>query len=233
MKKIYSVAIYPSPDIIDLVKTMKGYLRSKIEWYNSCNSTAHITICEFELDASELEKLKQKLSEICNTFTPFQVYLDHFDSYDNAGAFFIGLNEDPTPIKPKIKKTQKAPVSTTKKVAKPNQSIEKPIEKKTVEKPTEDLIVKTKLKTLMKKTQEGLKISRMKKSNDPHITIGRKLSLEKIKIASEIFTNIERKFLCKEMVLREFDPLLKQFVVIDTFPFGSNPEPEFVQGSLF
>lgn len=202
MKKIYSVAIYPSPDIIDLVKTMKGYLRSKIKWYNSCNSTAHITICEFELDASELEKLKQKLSEICNTFTPFQVYLDHFDSYDNAGAFFIGLNENP-------------------------------IEKKTVEKPTEDLIVKTKLKTLMKKTQEGLKISRMKKSNDPHITIGRKLSLEKIKIASEIFTSIERKFLCKEMVLREFDPFLKQFVVIDTFPFGSNPEPEFVQGSLF
>lgn len=221
MKKKYSVAIYPSQDIIDLVRTMKGYLKSKIEWYNSCNSTAHITICEFELDDSELEKLKQKLSQICDAFTPFQVYLDHFGSYDFAGAFFIGLNENPTIKKTQIKKTQKPLIEINKKVAKPNsQQIEK-------------LVIKTKLKSLMKKTQDSLKISNMKKSSDPHITVGRKLSPEKIKIATDLFTTIESNFLCREIVLRELDPIQKQFVVIDTFPFGSNPQPELVQGSLF
>src|SRR3954470_20326730 len=107
MKRKYSIAIYPSQDIINLVKTMKGYLKSKIHWYNSCNSTAHITICEFELDDSELKKLKQKLLEICDTFTPFQVYLDHFGAYESAGAFFIGVNENQQIKKPQIKRAQK------------------------------------------------------------------------------------------------------------------------------
>lgn len=187
MKKKYSVAIYPSQDIIDLVKTMKGYLKSKIEWYNSCNSTAHITICEFELDDSELEKLKQKLSQICDTFTPFQVYLDHFGAYENSGAFFIAPNEES----------------------------------------------KIDLKNILKKTQETLKALKLKKSDDPHMSVGRKLTPENLKIASELFTTIDINFSCKEIVLRELDPIKKQFFVIDTFAFGSNPQPELIQGSLF
>jgi 2'-5' RNA ligase len=187
MKKKYSVAIYPSQDIIDLVKTMKGYLKSKIEWFNSCNSTAHITICEFELDDSELEKLKQKLSQICDTFTPFQVYLDHFGAYENSGAFFIAPNEES----------------------------------------------KIDLKNILKKTQETLKALKLKKSDDPHLSVGRKLTPENLKIASELFTTIDINFSCKEIVLRELDPIKKQFFVIDTFAFGSNPQPELIQGSLF
>ncbi len=96
MEKKYSVAIYPSQDVIDSVKTMKDYLKSKIDWYNSCNSTAHITICEFTIDESEIEKYKQKLFKVCDTFTPFPVNLNHFGSYDNAGAFYIAPNEDST-----------------------------------------------------------------------------------------------------------------------------------------
>lgn len=217
MIRRYSIAIYPSQDIINLVKTMKGYLKTKIHWYNSCNSTAHITICEFELDDSELEKLKKKLSAICDTFTPFQVYLDDFGAYENAGAFFIDLNEN--------KKTKKPQKNSGSKAVKPKTQKN--------EQPGENLIVKDKLKFVMKKTQESLKIPNMKKSNDPHMSIGRKLTPENIKIASELFTTIECDFLCKEMALRVLDPIKKQFVVIDTFPFGSNPQPELIQGSLF
>jgi len=216
--KRYSVAIYPSQQIIDLVKTMKGYLKSKIYWYNSCNSVAHITICEFEIDESQIDELKRKLHEICDTFSPFQVYLDDFSTYEN-GAFFITLNENSkSSFKPQIKKTQKPAINSKKKSSNPE--VEK-IEKK----PT--------LKSIMKKTQETLRISNMKKSNDPHISVARRLTPEKIKIASQLFTTIESDFLCKEIVLREFDPIKKQYFVIETFPFGSNPKTELIQGTLF
>ncbi|OMQ10511.1 2'-5' RNA ligase family protein [[Flexibacter] sp. ATCC 35103] len=187
MEKKYSVAIYPSQDVIDSVKTMKDYLKSKIEWYNSCNSVAHITICEFTIEESEIEKIKLKLVKISDTFTPFQSYLDHFDYYENSGAFFIAPNEGS----------------------------------------------KINLKQILKKTQETLKALKLKKSDDPHMSIGRKLTPENLKIASQLFTTINLDFLCNNIVLRELDPIKKQFFVIDTFPFGSNPQPELIQGSLF
>jgi 2'-5' RNA ligase len=187
MDKKYSVAIYPSQDVIDAVKTMKDYLKSKINWYNSCNSVAHITICEFTISESEIDKYKQKLFKICDTFTPFQVNLDHFGAYENSGAFFISPNE----------------------------------------------ISKDKLKPIMKKTQETLKPLNLKKSDDPHMSIARRLTPENLKIASQLFTTIDMHFLCCEIVLRELDPVKKQFFVIDTFSFGSNPKPELIQGSLF
>ncbi|KRB59837.1 2'-5' RNA ligase family protein [Flavobacterium sp. Root186] len=187
MEKKYSVAIYPSQDVIDSVKTMKDYLKTKIEWYNSCNSVGHITICEFTFDDSQIDKYKQKLFKICDTFTTFPVYLNDFGSYENAGAFYITPNEDS----------------------------------------------KNNLKPIMKKVQESLKPLKLKKSDDPHMSIGRKLTPENLKIASQLFTTIDIDFLCKEIVLRELDPVKKQFFVIDTFSFNGNVQPEFVQGSLF
>ncbi|MFH6993522.1 2'-5' RNA ligase family protein [Flavobacterium sp. FlaQc-48] len=186
MEKKYSVAIYPSQDVIDAVKTMKDYLKSKIDWYNSCNSVAHITICEFTIDDSQIDAYKQKLFKVSDTFTPFQTCLDHFGSYP-GGAFFIGPNEDS----------------------------------------------KINLKPIMKKTQEAMQLSNLKKSSDPHISIGRKLTPENIEIATHLFTAIDMTFLCDNIVLRELDPIKKQFFVIDTFLFGNNPQPELVQGSLF
>lgn len=187
MIKKYSIAIYPSKEVIDAVKTMKNYLKSKIDWYSSCNSVAHITICEFSLNESEIDKVKQKLSKICDTFTPFQVTFDHFGAFENSGAFFIAPNED------------------SKNALKPN----------------------------MKKTQEVLKSLKPQKSDEPHMSVGRKLTPENLKIASQLFTTIDLKFLCKEIVLREFDPVKKQFFVINTFAFNSNPQAKYVQGSLF
>ncbi|MWB92795.1 2'-5' RNA ligase family protein [Flavobacterium sp. GA093] len=186
MIKKYSVAIYPSQEVIDSVKTMKEYLKSKMGWYNSCNSTAHITICEFSMTEAEVAKIKTKLFKVCDGLTPFQIDLDHFDSYAN-GAFFIA----PTPDS------------------------------------------KEKLKPVMRKTQEALRLSNLKKSNDPHISIGRKLTPENLKIASQLFTTIDIDFLCDAIVLRELDPIKKQFFVIDTFSFNGNSQPELVQGSLF
>jgi 2'-5' RNA ligase len=187
MEKKFSVAIYPSQEVIDSVKTMKDYLKSKIDWYNSCNSTAHITICEFTIDESQINQYKQKLFKTADTFTPFLVQLNHFGSYENAGAFFIAPNEES----------------------------------------------KKNLKPIMKKIQETLKPLKLKKSDDPHMSIGRKLIPENLKIASQLFTTIEIDFLCREIVLRELDPVKKQFFVIDTFSFNGNTQPELVQGSLF
>lgn len=185
MEKTYSVVFY-SKSLVEPVKKLKDFLRSKIKWYNSCNSEAHITICEFTIDESQLDSFKQKLAKISDTFTPFQVNLDHFDSFPNAGAFFIGVTED--------SKNHFVPI--------------------------------------MKKTHETLKPLKHK-SDNPHMSIGRRLTPENLKIASELFTTIDLQFECNEIVLREFDPIVKQFFVIDAFKFGSNPEPEFVQGSLF
>jgi len=186
MEKTYSVVFY-SKTLVEPVKKLKDFLRSKIKWYNSCNSEAHITICEFKIDESQLDSIKQKLSQISDTFTPFQVYFNGFDSYPNSGAFFIAPDEDAA----------------------------------------------NNLKPIMKKIHQVLKSLKLKKSEDPHLSIGRRLTPENLKIASELFTAIDLDFLCNEIVLREFDPIVKQFFVIDSFPFGSNPKEEFVQGSLF
>jgi hypothetical protein len=186
MEKKYSVVIHPSDAIINAIRIMKEDLAAKIGWFNSKNSVAHITICEFKIDESQVDKFKQKLLKIADTFTPFEVSLDDFDSYD-SGAFFIAPNE----------------------------------------------ASKINLKPIMKKTQDAMLLSNLKKSSDPHISIGRKLTPESIKIANDLFTTIDMSFLCDSIVLRELDPIKKQFFVIDTFPFGSNPQPELIQGSLF
>ncbi|WP_337966175.1 2'-5' RNA ligase family protein [uncultured Flavobacterium sp.] len=186
MEKKYSVVIHPSQDVIDSIKTMKELLADKVGWFNSKNSVAHITICEFKIDESQIDKYKQKLLKICDPFTPFQVLLDHYNSYEN-GAFFISPNEDSKML----------------------------------------------LKPIMKKTQDALQLSNLIKSNDPHISIGRRLTPESLKIANHLFTTIDIDFLCDNIVLREFDPIKKQFFVIDSFSFNGNSQPEFVQGSLF
>ncbi|MFW0739324.1 2'-5' RNA ligase family protein [Flavobacterium sp. T12S277] len=186
MEKKYSVVIHPSQEIIEAIKVMKELLAAEIGWYNSKNSIAHITICEFSTDDSQIDKFRQRLLKVCNSYTPFQVLLDHFGSYE-SGAFFIAPNEES----------------------------------------------KKDLKPIMKKTQEALLLSNLKKSSDPHISIGRKLTPEHLKTASQLFTTIAMDFLCEAIVLREFDPIKKQFFVIDSIPFGSNPQPELIQGSLF
>lgn len=187
MLKKYSVVFY-SETVIGPVREMKDLLKSKVHknWYNSCNSEAHITICEFTIDESQIDLVKQKLLKISNTLTPFQVVLNAFGFYETSNAFFISPNADS----------------------------------------------KATLQSIMKKTQDALKSIKINKSTEPHMSIGRKLTPENLKIASELFKTIHLEFECNQIVLRELEPF-KQYFIIDTFKFGSNPEPEFVQGSLF
>ena len=186
MEKKYSIAFYTSETIIVLVKAMKEKLFEKVRWFNSKNSIAHITICEFIATDAAIEIIKNKLNLLCDTFEPFEVYLNDFDSYSN-GAFVITPNEDS----------------------------------------------KIKLKVIMKKVTKSLRSLKMEKSNNPHISVGRKLKPENLEIAKHLFTTINTSFLFDTIVLRKFDDTIKQFVVTDSFKFNNNPKTEGIQGTLF
>ncbi|WP_339887110.1 2'-5' RNA ligase family protein [uncultured Flavobacterium sp.] len=90
MEHKYSIAFIPDAIIIEEVKKMKLQLAYEIGWYNSKNSLAHITICEFT--STEIEITKKQVDRITASFSPFDVELVDFDSYSN-GAFFIKPSE--------------------------------------------------------------------------------------------------------------------------------------------
>lgn len=97
--------------------------------------------------------------------------------------------------------------------------------------PNEDS--KSILKPIMKGVQKSLHIQNMKKSNEPHLSIARKLTPENLERARALFTSIDVAFLCDTIVLRKFDDTIKQFVVTDSFKFNNNPKTEGIQGTLF
>lgn len=92
---------------------------------------------------------------------------------------------------------------------------------------------KNNLKPIMKRFHESLRIRNMQKSDDPHLSIARRLTPEKLEMAKSLFTAIEVYFLCDCVVLREFDEHVRQFAVIDEFKFNGNTQADFIQGSLF
>jgi len=185
MEGHYSVAIYPSEEVIALVKTMKEDLASKVGWFHSKNSVGHITICEFKASDAVITKVKQQLLRLCDGFEPMEICLNDFGSYPN-GAFFIAPDE----------------------------------------------VSKKRLKPIMKRINDSLIIKNLHTSDDPHLSIARRLAPEKLGIAKKIFPAINVNFLCESVVLRQLDETIKQFMVTDVFPFNSNPS-EFVQGTLF
>jgi 2'-5' RNA ligase len=92
---------------------------------------------------------------------------------------------------------------------------------------------KNSLKPIIKRIQESFHIQNMKKSNDPHLSIARRLTPENLERAKTLFSSIDIAFLCESIVLRKFDDTTKQFFVTDTFKFNNNPKPEPIQGTLF
>lgn len=92
---------------------------------------------------------------------------------------------------------------------------------------------KKELKHIMKQFNKSLQVPDMKKSDNPHLSIARRLSPENLIKASQLFTEIELHFICDSVVLRQFDENIKQFFVIETFPFNNNPQPQLIQGTLF
>jgi 2'-5' RNA ligase len=186
MENRYSVAIYPSENVIALVKSMKLGLAKEVGWFHSKNSVGHITICQLKATDTEIEIIKNQLSSVCNALKPVEVCLNEFGSYPN-GAFFI------------------AP----------------------------DAASKNSLKPIMQRVQESLHNIDMQINDDPHLSIARRLTPNKLERAKRLFILIDLHFLCDSIVLRKFDKKIKQFFVIDEFKFNNNPQPEGIQPSFF
>jgi 2'-5' RNA ligase len=91
---------------------------------------------------------------------------------------------------------------------------------------------KKKLKVIMKHINDNLQVTTKFKSNDPHLSIARRLTPEKIGIANSLFTHVAMHFVCDNVVLRKFNTEKKQFEVVGTFMLQGNPTIP-VQGSLF
>lgn len=89
--KRYSIVIQPSNSVIEEVKQMKELLASRIGWYNSKNSLAHITVNEFEQGEIELVNIKSKLTKITTYLKSQEVHFTSFDVFPN-GAFFLKPN---------------------------------------------------------------------------------------------------------------------------------------------
>lgn len=181
----YSVAIHPTPELIAKIKGMKEQLANEIGWFHSKNAIAHITICEFEADEKDIERVKKQLIRICDSITPVSVHLNGFGNFSN-GAFYINPDE-----------TSKA-----------------------------------NLAPIMRLFHNALVVKTNHHSDLPHISIARKLSIENLAKANQVFTLFEETFLCDGIVLRLLDLEIKQFRVINSFQF-KGIAPLEVQGTLF
>ena len=92
---------------------------------------------------------------------------------------------------------------------------------------------KSALKVIMKYLNDSLRVTPKFKNNEPHISIARRLTTEKLAVAHAFFPPIDIHFLCDSVVIRKFNPERKQFEVLDTFPFNGNTALTPVQGRLF
>ena len=89
------------------------------------------------------------------------------------------------------------------------------------------------LKPLMKRIGKGLKVKNISGSNNPHITIGRKLNKEQVSFATDLFkdTKVNLNFICDRVVLRVLNRSIGQFEVIEEFIFQSKT-PRLADGQL-
>lgn len=93
-------------------------------------------------------------------------------------------------------------------------------------------ISSTKMTELMKQVlKESTQIKKTIINTNPHLSIARKLTPEKLQTAQELFTTIDLEFIVANLTLRKFDEKLKQFIVYKEFPLLGKPKE--IQGSLF
>jgi len=97
-----------------------------------------------------------------------------------------------------------------------------------------DEATKTEVANLMRRVQKKLSIKNAYHSKDPHISIGRKLTEGNVQIALKMFADAKLDFSCDHLVLRKFNPDLKQYEFFsEEFKFiGAEPIPA-AQQSLF
>jgi hypothetical protein len=75
---------------------------------------------------------------------------------------------------------------------------------------------------LMKLFHSCSPLSAEVKITDPHVSIGRKLNDNQLKIANQLFSNrnFDIKFMCDQLTIREFDEERQQYRVNKHFDFG-------------
>ena len=93
-------------------------------------------------------------------------------------------------------------------------------------------ISSTKMTELMKQVlKESTPIKKTITNTNPHLSIARRLSPEKLQTAQQLFTTIDLEFAVTNLTLRKFDEKLKQFIIYKEFPLLGKPKE--IQGSLF
>jgi len=97
-----------------------------------------------------------------------------------------------------------------------------------------DAQTKVPLTALMSRVQKNLNVTNQYKSKSPHMSIGRKLSEENVAIALNMFANAKLDFYCSNLVLRKFNPKIRQYDPFrDDFNFLGLPRKAEAQQSLF
>ncbi len=93
-------------------------------------------------------------------------------------------------------------------------------------------ISSTKMSELMKLVlRESTQIKKSITNTNPHLSIARRLSPEKLEIAQNLFKTIDLRFDVTNIMLRKFDESQKQFTIYKEFPLLGKPKE--IQGSLF
>lgn len=89
------------------------------------------------------------------------------------------------------------------------------------------------LKEYAKKVMSKVSLPDVYKSNEPHMSIARKLEPIKLQQALVFFEKPAISFMCDKVALRQFNPERRQYDIIDIFPFLGMPSNEAEQLSLF
>jgi len=93
-------------------------------------------------------------------------------------------------------------------------------------------VFSTKMTELMKQVvKESTQVKKTVTNTNPHLSIARRLSPEKLETAKQLFTNVNLDFVVTTLTLRKFDENLKQFTVYKEFPLLGKPKE--IQGNLF
>ncbi len=88
---LFSIVIFPNEDQIHQVKGYKQLLKSKIGWFGSANSAAHITVINFENEFT-LALYIEQIRKYCKTITSQKVIFNSWGTFGEK-TFFIAPDE--------------------------------------------------------------------------------------------------------------------------------------------
>ncbi|RTY90621.1 2'-5' RNA ligase family protein [Flavobacterium sp. GT3R68] len=75
------------------------------------------------------------------------------------------------------------------------------------------------LKILMNQIHDSLQVDTEFKNNEPHISIARRLTPEKLESAKRLFPTVNLHYWCDSVVIRKFSSEKKQFDIVVEFKF--------------